>query len=369
MFAGRAIDRVGVFEGFWNETLDRWVNEGFPTKVVHEKGMDVVKPEDPFRYFVYDLHKAGGFFDTDPHFGEEEILEETEQWVVIRNGAGAALKWWKHKSGTPEHVDFLMKDRRTWEAEYRPHLFDLNVARFNGKWWQPKTVEEDKIDLAMARERNQWAWFGHTFVWEIMRNALGDLRLYETLAVDPEWVRDICRVYMDFFKVHFDAYFKEMGLPDGMWIGDDLAYKNGLFASPAMLEATIMPYYEELNEYFKSYGLPVIFHSDGNVSKAIPLLLEVGFQGLTPCESFSGMDIFDLAERYGDRMVIFGGLSTFVLETNDRQAIKKEVTRIVEGMKARNAKYVFGSDHAITPNVSFDSYRCALDTYRETMMF
>ena len=43
--------------------------------------------------------------------------------------------------------------------------------------------------------------------------------------------------------------------------------------------------------------------------------------------------------------------------------------RLVEGMKARNARYFFASDHSITPLVSYDSYRYALDVYREHMTY
>jgi hypothetical protein len=38
-------------------------------------------------------------------------------------------------------------------------------------------------------------------------------------------------------------------------------------------------------------------------------------------------------------------------------------------MKARGARYVFRSDHSITPNVTFDSDRYALDIYRRTMSY
>jgi hypothetical protein len=33
------------------------------------------------------------------------VLEETDEWEVKRNGSGAALKYWKHKMGTPKHID------------------------------------------------------------------------------------------------------------------------------------------------------------------------------------------------------------------------------------------------------------------------
>ena len=38
-------------------------------------------------------------------------------------------------------------------------------------------------------------------------------------------------------------------------------------------------------------------------------------------------------------------------------------------MKARGARLVFASDHSISPNTHYDSYRYALEVYREHMWY
>ena len=93
------IDRIGLHEGFWDETMHKWVEQGYPTQTVERDGVEHQEPVDPFHFFDFDLHRCGGFFDTEPILGPEEILEQTEEWEIRRNGAGATLKWWKHKSG------------------------------------------------------------------------------------------------------------------------------------------------------------------------------------------------------------------------------------------------------------------------------
>ena len=40
----------------------------------------------------------------------ETIVEEDEATKLVRNGNGALLRYWKNKSGIPEHVDFLVKE-------------------------------------------------------------------------------------------------------------------------------------------------------------------------------------------------------------------------------------------------------------------
>jgi len=368
MFKRTNYDRVGIDEGFWPETLDNWVKEGYPTRTIIENQIEKEVPVEPNEFFGYDLRKCGGFFDTEPILGFEEIVTETNDWVIKRNGAGAVFKWWKYKSGTPEHIDFHMTSREIWETHYRHNLLKVDLHRFNGKWWEPKTVEQDKQDLQIARKNNQWAWYGHVGVWEVLRSSLGDICMYESLLLDPGWILDFNRVYTDFFISHYKALFEINGLPDGVWVLDDLAYKNGLFASPKLLEHLFLPFYGEIVSFFNSYNLPVIFHSDGNITDGLPMIIKAGFQGLNPMEVKAGCDLLEFAMKYKDDLVFIGGLDVRILETNDKELIKKEVIRLVEGMKSIGAPYVFGSDHTITPLVQYDSYRYAMDIYQQHRM-
>ena len=83
----------------------------------------------PWEHFGYDMVGVGPWFDIMPLRGFSEIVEETDEWEVRRNGAGGLLKYWKHKSGTPEHIDFRMTTREIWERDYRPHLLELDPER------------------------------------------------------------------------------------------------------------------------------------------------------------------------------------------------------------------------------------------------
>ncbi len=368
MFDGKSFDRFAIYEGFWPEALDRWVTQGYPTQVVDQNGFETRVPVDPFQYFDFDMHKCGGFFDTEPIVQDEFIIQETDEWVIKRNGAGATLKWWKSKSGTPEHLDFHMKSREIWEQSYRYHLLNVDYRRFNGKWWEPKTLHADRQDLRYGKRTKKWTWYGHVFVWEVMRACLGDLHMYESLLLDPEWLLDFNRIYTNFFKMHFDVLFKENGLPDGIWIMDDIAYKKGLFASPKVMDKLFMPFYAEIVDYFHKLGMPVVFHSDGNITDAVPMLIDAGFDGLNPIEAKSGCDLLALGKKYRDHIVFVGGLDVRVMETNDRDVIAREVIRILDGMKRYEVPYVFGSDHTVTPLVDFDTYRFVIDLFRENMV-
>ncbi len=67
-------------------------------------------------------------------------------------------------------------------------------------------------------------------------------------------------------------------------------------------------------------------------------------------------------------MRLIGGLDARILESGDRALIRREVARLVEGMKTRGARYVFGCDHSLSTNVRYDD-ASALDVYREHMNY
>ncbi len=354
LLRGKPAERVGVMDGPWSDTLEKWVHQGYPADA---EG----RPVSPVDHFGYDLCGVGGWFDTMPLKGVSELVEETEAWAVRRNGAGAALKYWKHKSGTPEHIDFRMTSREVWERDYRPHLLEVDPERAD--------IAGTKAALAARREQGLWTHYGHLFVWESMRQTMGDVCMYESLLLDPAWIHDYNRVYTDFFKAHYTLIFQEAGLPDGVWVYEDLGYRNGLFCSPKVLEELIFPYFRELIDFFHERNLPVVLHSCGNVTEALPLIVAAGFDALNPMEVKAGCDLFRFAEQYGDRLAFVGGLDARVLESGDRDLIRREVTRVVKGMKERGARYVFASDHSLSTNVDYPDYLFALEVYREHMLY
>ena len=99
------------------------------------------------------------------------------------------------------------------------------------------------------------------------------------------------------------------------------------------------------------------------------MLVDAGFDALHPMEAKAGCDVMEFAETYGDKLAFFGGLDIRILESGDRDLIRSEVTALIEGLKARGARYVFGSDHSISTGVALADLHFAHDVYREHMVY
>jgi len=356
LLRNKPADRVGLHDSPWGDTLRKWLTQGYPKD---EDG----KPVEAVRHFGFDMAGCGGWFDWQPLQGFKEVEEETDEWEVRRNGAGAALKYWKNKSGTPEHIDFRMTSREIWERDYRPHL--LNSARDR----LGEAVENVPKALERRWEEKRWAFFGHQFIWECMRASLGDVCLYESMVLDPEWIKDYCRVYTDLYKECYGIMIEEGGKADGAWVYEDLGYRDRTFCSPQLYAELIFPFYAELVEFFHSHDMPVVLHTCGYTESVLDLIVDAGFDGLHPMEVKAGNDPLRIAEQYADKLCLIGGLDERVLETGDRELIRREVTRLVEGMKTRGARYVYASDHSISTNVDYEDFKFAIDVYREHMLY
>jgi uroporphyrinogen-III decarboxylase len=95
------------------------------------------------------------------------------------------------------------------------------------------------------------------------------------------------------------------------------------------------------------------------------LIVKAGFDVLNPMEVKAGCDALRFAELYGDQLAFFGGLDVRVLESGDQALIRREVELLVRGMRERGARYVFGSDHSLTPLIQLRNYQFAVDVFKE----
>ena len=352
----KPVERMGLFDSPWGDTLEKWSKEeGYPLN------KNSGKPAGAVEILDFDMVCTGGWFDAMPLRGVSEVVEESDEWIVKRNGAGAALKYWKHKSGTPEHVDFRMTSREIWERDYRPHLLKVDRERLK--------IADTKEGMAYHKPLGRWTFYGHLFVWEMMRSSMGDVCMYESLVLDPDWIKDYCRVYTDFYKMHYKIMIEEAGKPDGIWLYEDLGYNKGLFCSPAILEELIIPYFKEMVDFFHGYDLPVVLHSCGNITAALPLIVKAGFDGLNPMEAKAGCDVLAFAKEYKDKLAFIGGMDARIFEWGDRAKIKDEVLRLLNGMRNIGGRYVFGSDHSISPRVKLADFKYALEVFRQNARY
>src|SRR5579859_91443 len=104
--------------GFWDETLVIWEAQGYP------KGAnpDVYFGMDP-QWICAPVNQ--GLY---PGFGFT-LLEERGQTRVVRDGNGVVKEEGGFLGSIPRHLDHTLKDRASWEREFKPRLNGTDRGR------------------------------------------------------------------------------------------------------------------------------------------------------------------------------------------------------------------------------------------------
>jgi len=345
----KPVDRIGLMEHFWGDTHKAWTEEGH------------IEEEESFAdHFGFDIELAWPLNTVADLDFVDEILEETEETMLYRNGNGAVFRKHKLHDATPEHVDFLVKDRSGWLEHIKPKL----------------TPERRRVNFEAYREAKErarkanrfFAWSGVN-VFEIMKDVCGHEHMLVGMALDPGWVKDMADTYAWLTVALQEILFAEEGWPDGIWFYEDMGFKQRPFMSPVMYREIVQPAHKYTMDLAKRHNLPVIVHSCGYVEPLIPGLIEAGMDCLQVIEVKAGMDLLKLYKSFGNRISFMGGIDVRVLYTNDRAKIDAELESKIPVVMGNNG-YVLHSDHSIPNTVYYDTYRyfiqkgLALGTYR-----
>jgi uroporphyrinogen decarboxylase len=347
LLARQIPERVGLNEHFWPHIIENaWEEQG------------ITQDTDFVIRFDLDLRSIAWFSAPAPRPDLERVVEESDEWVVKRDGWGASLKQWKNRAGTPEHVDYMLRTPEIWKDEFRDAFESIDVR---------DSVETDtlKASYAEALKDTRFVTYSGTFVFEELRRILGDVTMLESLLLEPEWIHDFCRLMTRKNLEHYEFLFSAVGVPDGVHIYEDLGYTAAPFASPACHREMVLPYHKQLFDFFKDYKLPIIMHTCGDFRPHIDSIIEAGVDCIQAMEAKTGMDVVKLAESYKDKLCFMGNIDVRALESGDRNRIKEECLGKLRGMQSLRAPYIYMSDHSIPPSVSVADYEYMLDLFRE----
>ena len=225
------------------------------------------------------------------------------------------------------------------------------------------TMLEKRINFEAYRKKKQFCkehelffvWSGVN-VFECIHPLVGHEEMLAAMIYDPEWVEDMCETYCDLIIKTQKLLFEREGLPDGIWFYEDMGYKGAPFMSPAMCERFLYPAHKRTCDYAHSLGLPVIMHSCGFVEPLLDGMIKAGINGLQVIEIKAGMDLLRIYEKYGDQILLMGGIDVRELYPNDLARIDAELEKKIPHIMDKNC-YVLHSDHSIPRTVDYEVYK------------
>ena len=339
MFEHREADRVPIIDSPWAGALRRWHREGMP------------EGADWRDYFGVDKVWSIGV-DITPRY-EVKVLEDTDRYTIATTPWGVTLKNFKELDSTPEFLDYKVQTPEAWaDAKARMTLEDDRIP------WDALKKNYDRI-----RAEGQWIeaefWFGFDVTHSWMA---GTETVLVAMVEDPDWVRDMFDTYLDSCIALFGRIWDAGYRFDAIKWPDDMGYKGTTFFSNEMYRELLRPTHKRAVDWAHERGIYAHLHSCGDVMTRVDDLVEIGIDALNPLEVKAGMDPLLLKEKYGDKLVLHGGINAVLWD--DREAIVSEIRRLIPKLK-ENGGYIFSSDHSIPNSVSLENMKAIVEAVKE----
>jgi len=140
-----------------------------------------------------------------------------------------------------------------------------------------------------------------------------------------------------------------------IWHADDMAYKTGLMVSPRLLRRHIFPVYTRLNAECHRRDIPVVFHSDGDMSAVIEDIIGAGFDAFNPIEPLV-MDIRALKKQVAGRLTLIGNVDlAYTLTLGTPAEVDAEVCGLMRDV-APGGGYALASANSVPEYVPWPNF-------------
>jgi len=349
-------DRVPISDFFWGSFLKRWREE-----------LGLAPETDIYEY--YDLDWLVTTPNMDPHITPFEVLKDEPEEIVVRTGFEAVLQK-KYDLPMPAFLKFETDTIEKMEA-----------FRFDDPWDERRFFASGDNQIAGVGDgfaRNSPAWVetvksrhagipvygsvceAHEMLWRIIGTENVMLWIGEYPDQIQRFVERINEFALELAKAQIRA---ASGMLDGMVIWGDVAYKRGMFFSPAYWRRVFKPGVKAIVDLCHAHHLPVIYHGCGNVSRILDDFAEMGVDAYNPLEAKAGLDVVDLRRRLGHRLGFCGNMDVMIWSDASKEELKRVVLTKLNA--AKGGGYIFQSDHSVPGSVPAESYEYVVKLVRE----
>jgi len=359
----------------WTLTIERFAREGLPQEIANnalglvnnngaedeslKKYFNVSWGEGILRYEKYmgfDPVRRVSFILPFRRF-DEEIIEETNDYIIKRDCTGKLIKCYK-QSNLVEDYRYVVTCEDDWKRLKEHSEKEL------AKYYTDEIIEKVYGPLKEGHQKGEYSIRMNVegFFWT-PRELMGIEPHLFAFYDRPELIHDI-NTYI--LEIYLDKLSKVMDIipADVLYIMEDLSGKNGPMLSPELFDEFVGSYYKKLIPVLKSMGVRHVFvDTDGDFKKLIPNFIEAGVDGFLPMDVNAGMDIVEVRKEFPNLKFI-GGFNKLCI-AEGKEAIDREFERILPVI--RQGGYIPGCDHQVAPSTSLENYRYYISKLKEAM--
>ena len=347
-------DRIGLADSFWEDTLTRWQMEGMPQEV---KANDFFGFDFDWLYMDCSLRLP------------EQLVEETNEYTIREDKHGFTAKQWKGRAGALGYLDHKVKTRQDWERlKDRLDVNFGNTSRINTiSYFEPfvqyPTWDEMASKFQQVRRRQRyivlWVYGPHEANWR----KHGFEETLMDMVLDPGLIADMSRAHVDLVIESLRKGLEYGIKPDGIMFAEDLGINTGPMFSPKAYETILFPEHRRLGDYLHAHDITYFIHTDGDIRKFIPRLIEAGIQVLQPLEAKAGLDVRKLKQEYGKQLAFMGNIDVQKMSASKEELEQEVRTKLAAVMPGGG--YIYHSDHSVPSTVTYESYLYLTDLLRK----
>lgn len=190
---------------------------------------------------------------------------------------------------------------------------------------------------------------------------------YISTVTRREYVREVFACQAEIAVQNLERIYQAVGdRVHVVWLdGTDLAAQNTLFCGPDTYKDLYMPHSKKLNDWIHAHTKwKTMKHCCGGCEPLIEGFIEAGFDILNPVQtSAQGMDPKHLVDKYGGRIVFWGGGvdTQLVLPFGEPEQVREQVAERLEIFNTKNG-FVFSTIHNIQCNTPVDNVMAMFET-------
>jgi len=186
----------------------------------------------------------------------------------------------------------------------------------------------------------------------------------------PEYIKGIfelqCEIALKNLELSYEAVGDKIDVI--MVSGTDFGTQSGPFISPDMYREIYKPFHKRINDWIhKNTSWKTFYHSCGSIIAFLDDFVEAGVDILNPVQtSAKDMDPKMLKERYGDKLVFWGGGvdTQRTLPFGSPEEVRRQVSERCR-IFGKGGGYVFSAIHNIQQKVPIENLMAMFEAVRE----
>lgn len=345
LLAHQEADRIGMWDAYWDDTIIQWEQQGLPVGT------------PPTTYFDMDFENL--FLDASLRL-PERLLEDHLEYTIREDKHGFVAKQWKKRGGALGYQHHSVESEDDWKRLRERLAVDFGGTARIGRqsYFTPfisfPTWEELQIQYAAMRERGKYILLHVYGPLEATWRKHGFEASLSDLLLNPAWMSEMFEAHIDLIIATLEKARDYGILPDGLFLVDDRGMSTGPMFSPRIHRTLVKPCDRQLADYLRSRDITFFMHSDGDIRRLLPDMIEAGLQVLQPMEAKVGMDVRELKREYGSDLAFMGNIDATLMH-GDLDTLEAEIRDKITTARTGGG-YIYHSDHSVPPSVDWLRY-------------